>query len=163
MLKHREYDDDKELIKKLKNIDENQNISFQCYGELTYIKKVADCYLVATVNNIDWDLYGYGTRLTDNAKEYLNNLLQSSSDQRDYEMIERILGEDYEAFYEFGTDYYNLENDVIGVETWESCPKCHKHMWNVQKFGKTCLDCNPVFKRKEKLLKINNISDDGTL
>jgi hypothetical protein len=36
-------------------------------------------------------------------------------------------------------------------------------MWNVQKFGKTCLDCNPVFKRKEKLLKINNISDDGTL
>jgi hypothetical protein len=168
MINKREYEDlDSILIKKLKNIDANQNISFEVYGDTTYIKKVADCYLVSTVNNIDWDLYDCTTRLTDNAREELKTLLSTySHDNTDYGMIERILEEDYEEFYEFGNDYYNLETEVIGVETWDSCPKCNNHMWNVQKFGKICLKCNPILKRKEKLEKINNIAkkeDNGIL
>ncbi len=31
-------------------------------------------------------------------------------------------------------------------------------MWNTQKYGKICLICNPVYKRKEKIENINKIS-----
>ena len=55
-------------INRLKNIDENQSVTFQSCNYDTYIKKVSDCYLVSTCNNEDWDLYDYNTKLTENSK-----------------------------------------------------------------------------------------------
>ena len=159
MIKKRGNEDDKELIEKLKNIDENQSVSFNSYGDTTFIDKADDCYLVSTCNNIDWNLYGYMTRLSENAKDYLINKLNDYSPGSDeYDMIERVLDGERE-FYSFGNNYYNLEKEVIGLETWDHCnnKSCDCHMWDTTKFGKICLVCNPILKRKEKLEKINNI------
>jgi len=167
------YDEDKEdifdktLIKKLKNIDENQNVSFPSCNYDTYIRKVDDCYLVATCNNTDWDLNEYNIRLTDNAKEELTRIRDNyPKGSDDYERIDDLIenGDRYYEFSSFGKDFYDLDKELIGVETWDYCPN-HKekwghNLWDTLKYGKICLECSPYLKRKDKLENINKVSDN---
>ncbi len=148
-------------IDKLKNINENQSISFSSCNYDTYIKKVDDCYLVSTCNNTDWDLYKYSTTLTNSAKESLKEISKLfSKTSNEYGNIEDILNSSYE-FYAIGKDYYNLDSDIIGVETYDKCPNSKDidyghYLWDTIKYGKICPKCNPYFERKDKLDKINN-------
>lgn len=158
---------DKNLIKKLKNIDENQNVSFPSCNYDTYIRKVGNCYLVATCNNTDWDLNEYNIRLTDNAKEELTRIRDNyPKGSDDYERIDDLIenGDRYYEFSSFGKDFYDLDKELIGVETWDYCPN-HKekwghNLWDTLKYGKICLECSPYLKRKEKLENINKVSDN---
>jgi hypothetical protein len=147
-------------IERLTNVDENVPVSFPSCNYDTYIKKVGDVYLVNTCNNTDWDLYEYSTKLSDLAKSELIEMQKKYSDgSEEYREIESILDSDYE-FGSFDTDYYSLNEEIVGVETYSSCPVCeskneHSYMWDTKKFGRICLKCNPVYKRKDKLDKIN--------
>lgn len=165
------YDDNKEytdynnlLIKRLQNIDENQSVSFPSCNYDTYISKFGDCYLVSTCNNTDWDLYEYSTSLSDSAKVELIDLMKSYEGTRDYDNINDILAGQTSDFSNIGKVYYDLRAEVIGVETFDSCPKCGKgpytgeYMWDTPQYGKICLKCNPIFKRKDKLEAINKIA-----
>lgn len=162
--KEESIDSDRKLILKLKKLDENQSVSFPSCNYDTYIKKIGDQYFVATCNNTDWDLRSYSTKLSDIARESLNNLLQSYSDDSDeYDNISRLLDGEYHEFDEIDNDYYDLSHEIIGVETYDYCPNVNTHgtytrLWNTQKYGKICLICNPVHKRKEKLEIINKKS-----
>jgi len=146
----------KKYIKNLNKIDEDQSVSFPSCNYDTYIRKVGDCYLVATCNNHMWDLYDYSTSLTENAKDALNNLLNKYEGTRDYDTILNILSGDRHEFHSFGVDFYDLDKNVIGIESWDECPKCGEHFWHTPKHGRICISCNPYFQRKEKLKRINN-------
>jgi len=68
----------------------------------------------------------------------------------------------YDEFFNFGNDYYNLDNELLGEETYEYCPNEDKiphdgnySIWNTVNHGKICLVCNKVWKRKEKLYQIS--------
>lgn len=154
---------DKLLIKNLSKIDKNRNMSFPSCNYDTYIRKVGDCYLVATCNNTYWDLYDYRTILTDNAKEELAELMNKYSsleEYSDYKEAQAILEGDYGDFSRIGIDYYNLDKEIVGIEMYSSCKKCNENMWNTPK-GQICLKCNPYFQRKEKLEIINKkINED---
>jgi len=139
------------LIDKLKNIDEDLPISFPSCNYDTYIRKVGDCYLVSTCNNTRWELYDYSTQLTENAITELKKLIGKHGDDS---TIEGILEGDYYDFPHIGINYYDLNSEIIGVEVYDSCPNCDTYMWNTVKHGKICLKCNKVYKRKEKLEKI---------
>jgi len=156
---------DKKYIRALIDVDENQAISFPSCNYDTYIKKVGDCYLVATCNNTDWDLYDKTTSLTDSLKKELKELKKTypkgSDDRRNIKCILKYGGEEFSSF---GNDYYSLDSEINGVETDESCPNCknkndYSYLWNTQKYGKICLKCSPLLKRKEKLDAINKVSD----
>jgi len=157
------------FIKRLKNLDENQSISFPSINEDTYIRKVGDQYFVSTCNNTDWELWEYNSyNLTDNTKNELINLMNSYAENSDdCDIINRILDDDNE-FPPFGIDYYDLNAEVLGIQGWDLCPNAkiithgyHQiYLWNTVKYGKTCLICNPVFKRKEKLKNINKNSEE---
>jgi hypothetical protein len=157
--------DDKNQIKKLKSLNENQPVSFPSCNYDTYIKKIGDQYFVSTCNNTDWDLYKFHTKLSEVAKEELILLLNNyDKNSDDYSNIIDLIENNYQDFYSFGNDYYALDKDIIGIETYEYCPNNDKHnkytnMWNTQKYGKICLICNPVHKRKEKIENINKISE----
>ena len=70
-------------------------------------------------------------------------------------MLLYILDDCYE-FYQFDKDYYNLNYQILGIETYEDCKNNSSHkLWNTIKFGKICLDCRKI--RKDKLKRINNI------
>lgn len=161
-----EFNDyDKQYIKRLQNIDKNKDVSFPSCNYDTYIRKVGDQYLVATCNNTDWDLYDYSTKLSDKAKEELEklkNLYPKGSD--DIQEIENILDGESDEFYLFGNDYYDLNKEIIGVETYDYCEnhnnKYMYHLWNTQKYGKICLECSPLLKRKDKLDVLNKISEN---
>lgn len=159
--KDESINDDKKMILKLNDLDKNQPVSFNSCNYDTYIKKVGDQYLISTCNNTDWNLNSYSTRLSEKAKEELKILLSKyDEDSYDYSTIYDMLNEDYDDFSRFDNDYYDLRNEIIGVETYDYCPNVNKHnsythLWNTPKFGKICLICNPVHKRKEKLEKIN--------
>ena len=165
----KEYiEQNKKYIKRLNKLDENQSVSFPSCNYDTYIKRVGDCYLVATCNNTDWDLWGYTTGLTDNAKEALKTLYDSfakNSKERDY--IQEILDSTCEEFYHIGKNYYDLNMEILGVTTYDDCPNRDKnnyeydhYLWNTVKWGKICPKCNPVFKRKDKLDIINQIAKE---
>ena len=149
----------------LQNLDENQAITFQSCNYDTYIKKVADCYLISTCNNEDWDLWKYNTKLSEDAKSELKIILQKYNDNDDgWYSINSLLDGDSE-FYSFDNDYYSLDYQVIGSESNESCPKCkqkgdYQMMWNTKKHGLICLVCNPVYKRKDKLCEIKKIHNN---
>ena len=135
---------DKQYIENLKNVDENHPISFPSCNYDTYIRKVGDCYIVSTCNNTDWDLYEYTTRLTDNAKKVLKELLSVYNEgSSDYNTVVDLLDEHYyDDIYNFGIDFYDLNKKIVGVEVYESCPNCSKpgeYMWKVPNFGKICL------------------------
>jgi len=170
---------DKLYIKRLKKIDENQAVSFPSCNYDTYIKKVGDCYLVSTCNNTDWDLWEYTTRLTEQTKEELNELKKYFTDKGDNDalrQIEYIFDHDSD-FSLLGNDYYDLRKEIIGVETYEDCPKkdrnnpndshqYYDYMWDTAKYGKICLICNPYYKRKDKLIEINKSvknNNDGAI
>lgn len=156
---------DIELINRLLLVDENDPVCFSSCNYDTYVKKVADCYLVSTCNNTDWDLYEYTTKLSESAIIELKNIQKNYNEfDEDYRAIENILDHDYD-FSSFDNDYYNLDKKIIGVETYEYCPnkdkEIHKHdyspyMWNTKKWGMICPICEPVVKRKDKLNAINN-------
>lgn len=165
---HDEYDEDdydKTLIERLQNIDEDQSLSFSSCNYDTYIRKIKDCYLVATCNNTSWDLVDYTTRLTKNDIEELKKLQNTYiKNSDDYENIQTIIDGEYYEFYAFGNDFYSLDKELIGIETYEYCPN-HEHqwgynLWDLPKYGKICLSCSPLLKRKEKLENINNISEN---
>jgi len=157
---------DKEYIAHLQNIEENHPVSFPSCNYDTYIRKVGDCYLVSTCNNTDWNLYSYINRkgLTEKAKEVLkelkNNYPKGSGDRRE---IKDILNGEISEFSSFGNDFYDLNEQLIGVETYDYCPNTNNHnnytrMWNTLVNGKICLKCKEV--RKEKLETLNKISDE---
>ena len=163
---NKEYADwNKLLIKRLQNINENQSVSFPSCNYDTYIRKVGDCYLVATCNNTDWELWDYSTSLTVDAKDALKELMNLYKGTKDYQHIEDILEDQRSEFSNIGKDYYALNVEIIGVETYDSCPKCGKgtytgdYMWDMPQYGKICLKCNPIFKRKDKLEEINKIAE----
>lgn len=163
----KEYESfDKKYIERLKNIDENQPVSFPSCNYDTYIRKVEDCYLVATCNNTDWDLYEYSRKLTDAAKEALIKLKKSyPKGSRNRKNIKYILKYGNDEFSSFGNDYYALDAEINGVETFDQCPNCKNkgewaYMWNTQKYGKICIKCSPLLSRKEKLEILNKISDE---
>ena len=143
----------------LKNIDKNQAITFHSCNYDTYIKKVADCYLVSTSNNEDWDLWQFTTKLTDDAKSELRILLQKyKEDDDEWCSITSLLDDDSE-FYSFDNDYYSLDYQLLGKESYEYCPICYKkgdfnYMWETKKHGIICPVCNTVYKRKDKLDEI---------
>ena len=160
-------------IERLKNIDENQTVSFPSCNYDTYIRKVGDQYFVSTCNNTDWDLYEYSdSKLTESTKTELRNLMnfyeENEKNSHDCAIIENLLEGDYYDFSAFGIDFYDLENEILGVETFTSCPNSknvnheyrQSYLWDTVRHGKTCLVCNPVFKRKEKLENINKISEE---
>ena len=151
-----EYNHNNIYIDRLKNVDENYPVCFPSCSYETYIKKVGDVYLVSTCNNTDWDLHEYTTRLTEKARiellEIQKKLVESNDD---YRHIQYILDNDYD-FSAYGNDYYDLREEIIGVEINDNCPNCKSYMWSTKKFGKICLKCNPAYKRKDKLDKINN-------
>lgn len=139
----------------LKEIDENAPVSFYSCNYDTYIKKIDDCYLVSTCNNEEWNLCDYCTTLSDKAKESLISLRSNyEADDDDYYSISKII-DDGREFYSIGNDYYDLENQIVGVETYDYCKKCKSAMWNTQKFGTICLKCDETHKRK---IKLNNLS-----
>ena len=152
----------KQYIERLQKLDENQSISFPSCNYDTYIKKIADVFIIATCNNTDWDLWDYTIRLTSDAKYALKELKKTYSKNTDeYRNIEYILDGDSE-FYHIGKDYYNLYKEIIGVETYDDCPKRDKvnyesdhYLWDTPKYGKICPKCNPYFQRKDKLEQIN--------
>lgn len=156
---------DKKYIQTLKNIDENQSVSFTSCNEDTFIKKVGDYYLISTCNNTDWNLYKYNVKMPDSLKNDLKELKKTykkGSSARKH--IKNILKYDTE-FSAFGNDYYSLDFEVAGIETYHTCPICesrndHNYIWNTQKYGKICLKCSPLLKRKEKLDTLNKISND---
>ena len=154
---------DKQYIKNLEKIDENQPVSFPSCNYDTYIRKVGDCYLVATCNNTDWDLDDYSTRLSDEAKKELNEI-KNYYNEGTYEhtqIMNLLYGNSYYSeFSSFGKDFYDLNKKIIGVETFDNCPKCQEYMWNTPKFGKICLNCNPYFHRKDKLNIINKTEEN---
>lgn len=155
-----------QLIERLNKIDENQSVSFPSCNYDTFIKKIADCYLVSTCNNTDWDLWDYTTRLTNDAREVLKEMKKSfikSSD--DYRSIDYILDGETE-FWHFGKDYYSLNMEIIGVETYIDCPKKSKdsyeydhYLWDTPKYGKICPKCSPYFQRKDKLEQIQKSTE----
>jgi len=155
-------------IERLNKLDENQAISFPSCNYDTYIKKIGDVYLVATCNNTDWDLWGYTTRLTDTAKEALEELQKTFHKKSDdYRYIGYILDGDTSEFSSFGIDYYNLYKELIGVETYDDCPKRDKttyesdhYLWDTPRYGKICPKCNPYFQRKDKLEQINQRAEE---
>ena len=163
-----EDDFDKMLMKKLQNIDENQNVSFPSCNYDTYIRKVGNYYLVATCNNTDWDLDEYNTRINNDIKEELLKIRDTYNVGSDgYEIIDDLIenGDSYYEFSSFGKDFYDLNKEIIGVETWDYCPnhddgKWGHNLWDTLKYGKICLDCSPYLKRKEKLDNINNVSEN---
>jgi hypothetical protein len=153
-----------QYIKRLEKIDENHPISFPSCNYDTYIRKVGDCYLVATCNNTQWDLWNYTTKLTDTAKEKLKELLNTfPENSREYSRTIDMIDSHYnDEFYAIGKDFYDLNKQVIGVEVYESCPNKDKedhkdsyYMWDTVQWGKICLICNPYFQRKDKLKEIN--------
>ena len=154
-------------IERLEKIDENQAVSFPSCNYDTFIKKVCDVYLVSTCNNTDWNLWKYTTRLTDIAKEELKKIQKLYSKNEDtYRSIDYILDDDSE-FSHFGNDYYNLYKDLIGVETYEDCPKRDKvkyeydhYLWDTPRYGKICPKCNPYYQRKDKLDIINQVAKE---
>lgn len=157
---------EKNYIKRAKKLSDDQSVSFPSCNYDTYIKKVGDCYLVSTCNNTDWDLYSYATKLSDVAKESLTYMRDSyDEDTEEYDNINELLSGEYEDFYAIGNDYYALDKELIGVETYDYCPneKTHNsytHLWDLPKYGKVCLICNPIFKRKDKLDQINKASEE---
>lgn len=158
---------DKTLIERLQNIDENQNVSFPSCNYDTYIRKVGNYYLVATCNNTDWDLDEYNTRINSDIKEELLKIRDTyTKGSDDYEVIDDLIenGDRYYEFSSFGRDFYDLNKEIIGIETWEYCPnheeKWGHNIWDTLKYGKICLDCSPYLKRKEKLENINNKCDN---
>lgn len=166
--KDESINEDEKNIEKLKNLDENQSVSFPSCNYDTYIKKIGDQYFVATCNNTDWDLNSYSTKISEKTKESLNELLKTYDESSDeYENIYDILNNNgyYNEFYHIDNDYYDLRHDIIGVETYDYCPNVNNHnsythLWQTKKYGKICLICNPIFKRKDKLDKINKFSDE---
>ena len=157
--------EDKKYIKRLKNINENHPVSFPSCNYDTYIKKVADLYLVSTCNNTNWELSEYSTRLTEAARKELKELQKNAKDaffQDEYDKPSRIIDDILDGSYDFSSfdnDYYDLGREVVGVETYGYCQKHDRErLWNTRKFGKICLICNPYYKRKDKLNAINNIS-----
>jgi len=164
-MKNKEYDaysitEYNSYINILKNIDENQAITFQSCNYDTYIKKVADRYLVSTCNNEDWELYEYNTKLSDDAISELRIIQQNYKvNSDDWNTIEYLTKyeNDFDAF---DNDYYSLDFKIVGKESSTYCPKCKKNgdyydMWNTKKHGLICLVCNPIYKRKDKLDEIN--------
>ena len=159
--------EDSLYIKRLKNIDENQSISFPSSNEDTYIRKVGDQYFVSTCNNTDWNLWEYNSyNLTENTKKVLISLMNSyDTASDDYQTVEDILYDNDTEFSSFGKDYYDLDCEILGIQTYISCPIKHEnyrkgYLWDTVRYGKTCLICNPVFKRKEKLENINKNSEE---
>ena len=155
---------------RLDKIEDNQPLSFPSCNYDTYIRKVGDCYLVATCNNTDWELYDYTTRLTENGKEALKNLMNTYDKNSDeYRSAQEILEGEYYEFYSFDNDFYSLDKGFLGVETYDKCPNEKKvehpynHIWDTPKYGKICIVCNPYFQRKEKLQKINLLRNDKSL
>jgi hypothetical protein len=165
---HIKYNDyNKLLMKRLQNVDVNQAVSFPSCNYDTYIRKVGDCYLVATCNNTDWNLDEYHTYLTDKAKNALKELMKFFEGTKEYEYIKDILEDQRSEFSHIGKDYYALNVEIIGVETYDSCPKCSvgktytgEYMWNTPQYGKICLKCNPIFKRKDKLYAISKLAEN---
>lgn len=160
---------DKKLLDRLTDVDENTPISFSSCNYDTYIKKVADCYLVSTCNNTSWDLYEYTTKLSDEAKEELKEIQKQCKDNEDIDTISYIIDGDND-FSCFDNDFYNLDNQIVGVETYDYCPNAKKeihnkdyapHMWNTRRWGIICLKCSPYVKRKEKIDFINKCKTDN--
>jgi len=152
--------ENKKYISDLKKIDENQSVCFPSCNYETYIRKIGDCYLVATCNNHDWNLWDYYSNLTESAKNVLKELLEKYKDSKEHDIIENILdGSSYESYWTFGNDFYDIHHNIMGVELWEDCPKCNEHMWNTPKYKKICINCDPIFKRKDKLDIINKIAN----
>ena len=163
---------DKEYMNNLHNVDENYPVSFPSCNYDTYIRKVGDCYLVATCNNTDWNLYSYNTsKLTEKAKDVLKELKKNypkgSDDRRE---IKDILNGEISEFYSFGADFYDLNEQIIGVETYDYCHNTtnhnnYTHLWNTLTHGKICLKCEEIRKEKlgilkEKIETLNSISDE---
>ena len=163
---------DKEYINNLQNVDENYPVSFPSCNYDTYIRKIGDCYLVATCNNTDWNLYSYNTSmLTEKAKVALKELKKSySKGSDDRREIKDILNGEISEFYSFGSDFYDLNEQIIGVETYDYCPNTtnhnnYTHLWNTLTHGKICLKCEEIRKEKlgilkEKIETLNSISDE---
>ena len=143
-------------IRRLENIDENQSVSFPSSNYDTYIRKIGNCYLVATCNNTNWDLWKFTTNLTDPAIIELKELKKTI----DSKYIDYILEGDRE-FFHIGLNYYDLSYDVVGVITCDHCSiHIDEYLWETPKYGKICLTCSPYFKRKDKLNAINKIANE---
>lgn len=151
------------LIERLSDVDESQSISFNSCNYDTYIKKVGDCFLVSTCNNTQWELYGYTTKLTEKSRREIVNLANKSTNKVSKKLLDLLdIDLAFDEFFSFGNDYYNLDKELLGAEVYEYCPNediiphgYNYHMWDTIKHGKICLVCNKVWKRKEKLEKIN--------
>lgn len=164
MINQMDNDYSQEILDKLNklNIDDNAPLSFPSCNYDTYIKKVGDRYLVSTCNNENWELWDYHTQLSELSKiELIKLQCQFIKGSDDYDAISEILDGDYEDISTFDFDYYDLQHDIVGVEVYETCPKCKNYtMWKTQKYGQICLKCNPILKRAEKLEIINKISNE---
>jgi len=144
------------LLSRLKNVDENHPISFPSCNYDTYIKKIGDQYIVATCNNTDWNLDEYRTRLSSKTKDILTEMRNSYVvDSEDYNNLDSIINQEYEYDF-FGNDYYSLNKEIIGVETYECCDNVDKHdistyFWDTPKYGKICLVCDEHLFRENKI------------
>jgi hypothetical protein len=151
-------------INNIKSVDDNHPISFPSCNYDPYIKKIGDCYLVATCNNNDWELDDYLTSISNITKSELIKLQEKYSiGSDDYETISELLDDNYYEMEALGFDYYDICNDIVGIEIYKNCPNCgYYYMWKTQKYGEICLKCSPILKRAEKLEIINNISNENT-
>jgi len=153
-------------IERLNNIDENSPVCFPSCNYSTYIKMVGDVFFVSTCNNTNWELFDYSCKLTENSTIELLKIQKNFNETSgDYREILSILDNDYEDFGPFGKDYYDLQYNIIGVETNSYCKKCHKngdysYLYDTTKYGLICLKCDNIHKRKDKLDKINKFKDD---
>lgn len=166
-----EFDDDSEewqdsyriRIKRLNNIEENQAVSFPSCNYDTYIRKVGNAFFVSTCNNTNWHLWNYSLNKLPNEtieelKKMANDPFYAKNDK--YQQINTILEGDINDFSRFGIDFYDLNMEIIGVETYDDCPKDHGHyLWNTVKYGKICPKCNPYYKRREKLEQIEKLTE----
>lgn len=157
--------------------DPNTPISFYSCNYDTFIRKIGNCFLISTCNNVDWKLDRFSrfnnaatTTIKDDLKKYVDSLKKNKKDGRVKNRILSVVefldeGGDFYLKSMFN-DFYNLNNEIVGVELYHhlnSCPKfpedySHK-VWDTVKYGMICLKCSKhIFERKDKLEKINKIS-----
>lgn len=159
----------KQWIKDLESIDENHSVHFPSCNYDTWIKKVGNRILVSTCNNSNWELPNQSIM----TEEVFNELKCVMSDKEYEEFVEY-----YYEFYldSYFKDFYSLNFGIVGREVkydWNNnykydntiCKKernsreCGQYLWET-KLGIKCPICDiELFKRKEKLEKLDKLSN----
>jgi len=167
MIPAREWDSDKELIKKIeeaeiKGMDPNTSITFGSCNYETYIVKYKDYYLISTCNNHSWE-----DQIDDGYNHFpkeLRSIVDVDWDSpRQYGSPEGEAFEDLEGVVSKLSSFWYAEYDVGGKPLSYEDPErekhdCSEHYYDIIKIkGKkkpVCVVCYGLRKEKEAKEKI---------